>query len=258
MASYKSFEDLPVWSLAIDLAAEVFELTRHDAFKYRGDLVNQIRRSSLPVSNNIAEGFERGTTSDLINFLYIARGSCGETRSMLRFATKLAGMDPVESGIDAAAQHCERVSKQLYGWIESLKHTSIEGQRRLTDQVRGQYAADALREEFREKYNSREADKSIREGRHTQFLKDKFDAMAAIKEAERSAGTNEDAPLCPLCNSRMAKRHDRNGRAFWGCTQYPRCRGSRPYTPRVLRMTSRERECQISDFKSHSSFQPEL
>ena len=232
MASYKSFEDLPVWSLAIDLAAEVFELTRHDAFKYRGDLVNQIRRSSLSVSNNIAEGFERGTTADLIYFLYIARGSCGETRSMLRFATKLAGMNPVESGIDAAAQHCERVSKQLYGWIESLKHTSIEGQRRLTDQVRGQYAADALREEFREKYNSQEADKSIREGRHTQFLKDKFDAMAAIKEAERSAGTQEDAPLCPFCNSKMAKRHDRNGRAFWGCTQYPRCRGSRPYSPK--------------------------
>ena len=61
MASYRQFEDLPVWQAAIDLAATVFDLTSHPAFKFRGDLVNQIRRAALSVSNNIAEGFERGT-----------------------------------------------------------------------------------------------------------------------------------------------------------------------------------------------------
>ena len=59
MASYKRFEEIPVWNLAIDLATAVFELTSHLAFKFRGDLVNQIRRSALSVSNNIAEGYER-------------------------------------------------------------------------------------------------------------------------------------------------------------------------------------------------------
>ena len=80
MASYKRFEEIPVWQRAIDLAAQVFDLTARPAFKFRGDLVNQIRRAALSVSNNIAEGFERGTTADLVKFLYIARGSCGETR----------------------------------------------------------------------------------------------------------------------------------------------------------------------------------
>jgi len=92
MASYKRFEELPAWQKAIELATKVFELTSHAAFKFRGDLVNQIRRAALSVSNNIAEGYERGTTADLIHFLYIARGSCGETRSMTRFAVQLGGM----------------------------------------------------------------------------------------------------------------------------------------------------------------------
>ena len=134
MASYKRFEEIPVWNLAIDLATAVFELTSHLAFKFRGDLVNQIRRSALFVSNNIAEGYERGTTADLINFLYIARGSCGETRSMTRFAARLAGMEPERSGIENVAGLCEKVSRQLFGWIDALKNSSIKGERHLTDQ----------------------------------------------------------------------------------------------------------------------------
>ena len=73
MATYRQFEEIPVWQSAIELAAHVFDLTARPAFKYRGDLVNQIRRAALSVSNNIAEGYERGTTNDLIHFLYIAR-----------------------------------------------------------------------------------------------------------------------------------------------------------------------------------------
>ena len=69
MASYKRFEDTPAWRLAQDYAYAIFEVTREDCFKYRGDLVNQLRRAALSISNNIAEGFSRGTTNDFINFL---------------------------------------------------------------------------------------------------------------------------------------------------------------------------------------------
>lgn len=229
MASYKSFEDLPVWQSATDLAAQIFELTGHEAFRFRGDLVNQIRRASLSVSNNIAEGFERGSTADLINFLYIARGSCGETRSMLRFAPKLGGMEVEQDNIDAAATNCESVSRQLYGWIDALKHSGIEGQRKLDDATRGEYAAAELREEYRAKFGGSAADQAIKEGRYSEFLRERQEAQFAIIDAkngvtEAKAGTEP----CPTCGAKMVLRHDRNGRKFWGCSNYPNCRGSRP------------------------------
>jgi four helix bundle protein len=80
---YDRFEDLPVWNAAIELAERIYMLARHRFFSQSGDLRDQIRRSSLSISNNIAEGFERGSTAELLAFLYIARGSAGETRSML-------------------------------------------------------------------------------------------------------------------------------------------------------------------------------
>ena len=55
-----------------------------------GDVRDQLQRSALSISNNIAEGFERGTTADLVWYLYIARGSAGETRSGLQFCLRLA------------------------------------------------------------------------------------------------------------------------------------------------------------------------
>ena len=228
MASYKSFEDLPVWQLSTDLAAEIFALTARPAFKFRGDLVNQIRRAALSISNNIAEGFERGSTNDLINFLYIARGSCGETRSMLRFAPKLGGMDSELDAIAAAAERCASVSRQLYGWIDALKHSTIEGQRHLNDQTRVQYVQSGLREEFHAKFNSEAENQSIAEGRHAEYIKERFEAQAAIVDAQNAALSTTDAPTCPECGAKMVKRHDRNGRAFWGCGKYPHCRGSRP------------------------------
>ncbi len=88
---YSRFEELPVWQSAVELAVRVYELTRRRAFRGPGDLVSQLRRAALSVSNNIAEGFERGTTAELLNFLYIARGSAGEVRSMLHFVERMSG-----------------------------------------------------------------------------------------------------------------------------------------------------------------------
>jgi len=67
--TYERFEDLPVWKASIDLGVKVYELTSKPDFKGYGSLRDQIERAALSVSNNIAEGFERGTTQELINFL---------------------------------------------------------------------------------------------------------------------------------------------------------------------------------------------
>lgn len=83
--TYKRFEDLPVWQGAIQLAVELLSCTDRLASQLRlpTALRGQLERAVISVSNNIAEGFERGTTNELISFLYIARGSAGEVRSML-------------------------------------------------------------------------------------------------------------------------------------------------------------------------------
>ncbi len=83
MPTYERFEDLPVWNEAIRLAegCEDFLLATKERITWSKR--DQLDRCSLSVSNNIAEGFERGTTSELLHFLYIARGSAGESRSML-------------------------------------------------------------------------------------------------------------------------------------------------------------------------------
>src|SRR5437588_10632170 len=88
--TYERFEDLPVWNAAQDLALDVFALVDDRGFNGKGDLRDQLQRASLSISNNVAEGFQRGSTSELLCFLYYSRGSAGETRSSLHFAKRLA------------------------------------------------------------------------------------------------------------------------------------------------------------------------
>lgn len=81
--TYERFEQLPVWQAAIRLGQRVYAITKYAPFRRQRSLRDQIERAAVSVSNNIAEGFERGTTQELLTFLYIARGSAGEVRSML-------------------------------------------------------------------------------------------------------------------------------------------------------------------------------
>ena len=82
----RTFEDLLVWQKSIFHSVELykrFQLNTDFGFK------NQIQRASISISNNIAEGFERGSDRDFKRFLYIAQGSCSEVKSMLYVATRL-------------------------------------------------------------------------------------------------------------------------------------------------------------------------
>src|SRR5215813_10706425 len=79
---YNCFEELPVWQDAIELAVSIFELTARPEFKNQFRLKDQIESAGISISNNIAEGFERGTTKETLTFLYISKGSSGEVRSL--------------------------------------------------------------------------------------------------------------------------------------------------------------------------------
>lgn len=146
VATYQRFEDLPVWQEAIRLAEgceDFIELAeKHITWSKR----DQIDRASLSVSNNIAEGFERGTTNELLAFLYIARGSAGEVRSMLCFferRPRLRDFKPQISKLKTLAESC---SRQIRGWADSLQNSDIAGPRHLNNQSRASYQKRKARE----------------------------------------------------------------------------------------------------------------
>ena len=135
---YKRFEELPVWESAINLAKKTFMMFENDHQKPCGDLRNQIERAALSVSNNIAEGFERGTTQELLTFLYTARGSAGEARSMLCLMERLAKFDDLKSEISDLKLLAESISRQIRAWADSLQNSNIKGQRYLSSQSKQQ------------------------------------------------------------------------------------------------------------------------
>src|SRR6266702_6502061 len=110
---YDRFEDLPVWNSAIDLAVNIYAFTDRSQLRRVRSLRNQIERAALSVSNNIAEGFERGTNKELLAFLYIARGSAGEVRSMLCLLERLSAFDDLKSEISDLKSRATSVSRQL-------------------------------------------------------------------------------------------------------------------------------------------------
>jgi four helix bundle protein len=139
---YNRFEELPVWQAGMDLAERVFRLTADKCFAFQGDLANQLQRAALSICNNVAEGFERGTTKELLAFLYIARGSSGEVRSMLLLCDRLERFGHLKSEISDLRSLAESVSRQLRAWADHLQNSPIAGQRHLTDAVRKQQEQD--------------------------------------------------------------------------------------------------------------------
>ena len=85
MATIQTFEDLVCWQKARLLTREVYKYLNIEKIKDRG-LCDQIQRASVSIMSNIAEGFERGTKPEFLNYLFIAKGSAGEVRAQLYVA----------------------------------------------------------------------------------------------------------------------------------------------------------------------------
>ena len=142
MPTYHRFEDLPVWQDAIVLAerCEDFTMTAKDRITWSKR--DQLDRASLSVSNNIAEGFERGTTNELLAFLYIARGSAGEVRSMLCYFERRPALQEFKSELSKIKSIAESCSRQHRAWADSLQNSDITGPRHLNDRTREDYRKD--------------------------------------------------------------------------------------------------------------------
>jgi four helix bundle protein len=133
---YERFKQLPVWRSGIDLAAAVYAMTEKRPFRRRYSLRDQIERAAASISNNIAEGFEGGTNQELLTFLYVARGSAGEVRSVLCLLQKIPPFEVLESEILNLKSRTESVSKQLGAWTRMLRDSGLKGQRYATEKIR--------------------------------------------------------------------------------------------------------------------------
>jgi four helix bundle protein len=145
---YARFEDLPVWKDAVSLARQIYDLTVSDIFRKHPGFRDQLERAGLSISNNVAEGFERGSTNELLAFLYIARGSAGEVRSMLCVLEGWKTGNNFKSQISDLKRKSECISRQLFGWIETLKNSNITGQRHLNDKAKAFSTVEKERVEF--------------------------------------------------------------------------------------------------------------
>ena len=125
MGKVENFEDLVIYQKARALAVHVYEITREGEFKYDTRFVQQIRAAVGSISDNIAEGFERQGNKEFKNFLYIAKGSCGEVRSQIQRALDV-GFISKETYIQLYDE-AKALSVAIANFIKSIKDSDYKG-----------------------------------------------------------------------------------------------------------------------------------
>ena len=125
MATIQKFEEIASWIEARALNEILGKLIDENRFKTNFRLINQIEGSAGSVMDNIAEGFERGGNKELIQFLFIAKGSCGELRSQLYRAIDRKYISNDEFHI--ISEKAKRVSSLIQKFINYLKQTELKG-----------------------------------------------------------------------------------------------------------------------------------
>ena len=118
MSKINSFEELNVWKESRSFNKELYIISNNGLFDKDFDLKRQIRRASISISSNIAEGFERNTDKEFIQFLYYAKGSAGEVRSQLFLALDLNYLE--QSEFDQLNNGITNISKMISGLIKYL------------------------------------------------------------------------------------------------------------------------------------------
>jgi four helix bundle protein len=152
MPSYQRFEDLPVWQEAARLYNLVLDLLDEHGALLSPGLRNQLDRAALSISNNIAEGFERVTTNELLAFLAIARGSAGEVRSMIAVVKDRPRFKRLVTQFQQVREAAESCSRQLTAWARSVESSPVQGKRHLTPATRAARNAVLADGDFRRRF----------------------------------------------------------------------------------------------------------
>ena len=119
------FEDLEIWSLARELYKRVFKLTSREPFCNDFRFRDQMRNSAGSVSDNIAEGFERGGNKEFVQFLWVAKGSCGETRCQSYRAFNSDYITDEE--LNELLERTDQISRKTANLIKSIKSSERKG-----------------------------------------------------------------------------------------------------------------------------------
>ena len=112
-----SYKDLEVWKLSMSLVTEIYEITRSFPQEEKYGLTSQIRRASISIPSNIAEGASRKSTKEFIQFLYISNGSLSELETQIELAERLGFID----NTDDIFNKIKPIRKMLINLIHSLK-----------------------------------------------------------------------------------------------------------------------------------------
>ena len=125
MATVHDFEELAIFQKARELSKKIYPVTQRGEFKYDIRFVHQIRATAGSIMDNIEEGFERGGNKEFLNFLYIAKGSCGEVRSQLIRANDLGYLTQEE--YDELYAECRKLSAAIMNFIKEIKGSDLSG-----------------------------------------------------------------------------------------------------------------------------------
>ena len=125
MSTIAQFEDLEVWQLAKRVANEIYEITSVGKFSQDYVLRDQIRRALASIFSNIAEGFERNGNKEFVQFLAIAKASCGEVRAQLIFAKDRDYISIKQ--FESAKESLISLSSQIAGFAKYLRQSELRG-----------------------------------------------------------------------------------------------------------------------------------
>ncbi|MCC6289432.1 MAG: four helix bundle protein [Chitinophagaceae bacterium] len=127
MPTILKFEELEIWKQSRELSLRIFLLTQRDIFSKEYKFKEQIKSSAGSVMDNIAEGFDRSSRLEFINFLGIAKGSCGEVRSQLYRAVDQQYIS--EKEFNEIISQYEQLSTKIAAFMIYLNKSPIKGQK---------------------------------------------------------------------------------------------------------------------------------
>ena len=119
------FEDLIIYQQSRELAKRIYEITRQGEFKHDFRFVQQIRSAVGSISDNIAEGFERQGRKEFLQFLYIAKGSCGEVRAQINRAFDVQFID--KDTYEVLYSDIKKLGAGIHNMIQTLRTFEHKG-----------------------------------------------------------------------------------------------------------------------------------
>lgn len=122
MAVVRRFEELDCWQVARELCQAVYRACQSPPMRNEYALVGQMKRAAISISSNIAEGFERGSRKQQVEFCFVAKGSAGELRSQVILAHDNGLID--QETYDRMHSECERCSRLIYAYIRSMQRSA--------------------------------------------------------------------------------------------------------------------------------------